>query len=271
MEIKSYYESLPPLKNNFSVKFNHYDQDVLLPHWHEHIELLYFLEGECALVIGGKHYTARVGDTAVVNSGQIHSFTALSPTSYYCMIIYPEFWGDLGGSLPNVKNAVYSDPYVGECMYHINEESKKDDTGSAMMLKAHTYRLMAHLIRTHAEPCATDEERRRERVVHGRLEEVMMYVGEHLSAELSTALLAETCHLTESHFCRFFKRETGKTPMQYVNGLRIERAAVLLSSSDEPISSIAFAVGFHDANYFARVFKTAKGLSPAEYRKKSVR
>lgn len=271
MENKSFYENVPPQKNNFSVKFREYDrQDELLPHWHEHIELLYFLEGECNLIIGGKHYTARVGDTAVVNSGQIHSFRTAKPTRYYCILIYPEFLRDITGDPIYIKNVVYSDPYIGECMYYIKEESEKDDTGSAMMLKSHTYRLMAHLVRNHSAPPSAREDRR-ERAMHGRLEEVMLYVGESYATSLTTARLAAMCYLTESHFCRFFKRQTGKTPMQYVNDLRVERATVLLESTDLPIGSVAASVGFLDANYFARVFKRAKGMSPAEYRRKSIK
>ena len=55
----SLYEKVPPLENNFTVKFMEFErEDDLLPHWHEHLELLYFTEGRCDLIIGGNRLSA---------------------------------------------------------------------------------------------------------------------------------------------------------------------------------------------------------------------
>ena len=75
------------------------------------------------------------------------------------------------------------------------------------------------------------------------------------------------CGITETHFRRLFKSVYGTTPVKFVNGLRVERAAELLADSDIPISEISGMVGYNDVYYFSRMFKKIIGVSPGAYRK----
>ena len=59
----------------------------------------------------------------------------------------------------------------------------------------------------------------------------------------------------------------GKSATDYVNEVRVERAEVLLKSTSETVSEIAASVGFDDVNYFTRVFKKHRGISPGFFRR----
>ena len=72
--------------------------------------------------------------------------------------------------------------------------------------------------------------------------------------------------MSKPHFARVFKRTTGMPPVQFILGIRIERAKELLDFTDMPVTEIAEASGFYDQNYFARTFKKITGVSPTQYR-----
>ena len=80
--------------------------------------------------------------------------------------------------------------------------------------------------------------------------------------------LAEMSHLSTGHFCRLFKRYTFKTPVQYVNGVRLSAAADLLLESGRKELDIALETGFNSLSYFIGVFKQSMGCTPTEFRRR---
>ena len=100
------------------------------------------------------------------------------------------------------------------------------------------------------------------------MDKIFSYIGKHFNEKLTTSQLASMCYLSEGYFCRFFKKATGRTVAEYITEVRVEKASVMLRSTDSTIADIAFNTGFDDANYFARVFRKTTGFSPSCYRKK---
>ena len=64
-----------------------------------------------------------------------------------------------------------------------------------------------------------------------------------------------------------FKKKSGKSVIEYINEVRINRAKSFLEKEDTSIGSIALLVGFGDINYFSRKFKALVGMTPTEYKK----
>ena len=265
----SLYENVPPLKNNFTVKIREYvESSLLIAHWHEHIELLYFLDGGCEMLVGGERFVAKAGDLAVVNSSEVHSFVAVGSARYLCVLIYPAFFSDVDIGGVRIKSHIKKDDFVGDIFSKMWREAGSDDVGADMMLKSHTYNLMAYLVRNFSVPRLTDEEYMKEARQLKRLASVMDMINNSYRDRISTRDLAAAAYMTESHFCRFFKSMTGVSAVRYINDLRIERAALLLIETQDPVSQIAAEVGFEDVNYFSRIFRSLRGMSPTEYRKK---
>lgn len=263
------YEAIPALAKGFPIKVRRYVNSAsLTPHWHEHLELIYFLRGSCRAIVGGRASEVGAGDVIIVNGTEVHSFTVTSgEAEYLCVLIYPDFFRDLDFSGIMIENVIRADTAVGALISDMYREYERGGLSSDMMQKSLAYSLMATLVSEHSAAPLTDRDRDLHKAALTRLDKVLDAVAERYSTHISTADLAELCYISEAHFCRFFKAATGKTALEYINGYRAERAEALLKNTDMSLSEVAEAVGFEDVNYFCRVFKRARGVSPGEFRR----
>ncbi len=100
------------------------------------------------------------------------------------------------------------------------------------------------------------------------LRELQAWIVDHLDADLSVSALAERAHMSERHFARAFKIETGVTPAAYVERLRVERARMLLESTPTPVAAVATQCGFGTVETLRRAFARRVGVSPGAYRER---
>jgi AraC-like DNA-binding protein len=88
----------------------------------------------------------------------------------------------------------------------------------------------------------------------------------HFHEAITLKQVADLVFMSESNFCKFFKKATNTTFSDYLNDLRINEACHLLLSSEENISKIAHDCGFESLSYFNRVFLKKKDQSPSRFR-----
>ncbi len=100
--------------------------------------------------------------------------------------------------------------------------------------------------------------------------QIIAYIKDNLSDEISVSAAARVVHLSESHFSHLFKSELGVSFIDYVNRTRIERAMRLLTETDKNINEIAYEVGINSPNYFSILFKKITKISPNEYRNNKI-
>jgi two-component system response regulator YesN len=80
--------------------------------------------------------------------------------------------------------------------------------------------------------------------------------------------VAKEVFVSPSYFLSLFKQETGSTFVDHLTSLRIDKAKLLLASTEKSIAEIAYEVGFNNPNYFSSTFKKLTGLTAKEYRTK---
>lgn len=85
--------------------------------------------------------------------------------------------------------------------------------------------------------------------------------------EISVKELAAACYLNENYFRALFKKQVGCTPVEYVNGIKLERACLMLETTNLSITEISGRAGFSTISTFNRLFKSVFHKSPSEYRK----
>jgi len=98
------------------------------------------------------------------------------------------------------------------------------------------------------------------------LRKAIDYINEHYTEQITLNDVAENVYVSSYYISRMFKKELGKNFVDYLNGLRMEKAKELLKDPKYKTYLIAELVGIPDAHYFSRLFKKHEGVTPTEYR-----
>ncbi|WP_239615083.1 AraC family transcriptional regulator [Cohnella mopanensis] len=102
----------------------------------------------------------------------------------------------------------------------------------------------------------------------GGIERSIDYMSRNLSEKLDLRTLAGIAEMSCDTYARQFKRKIAHSPLEYLNGLRMEKAKKLLASGDSRVKEVAAEVGFNSEFYFSRMFSRAAGVSPSIYIKR---
>lgn len=94
------------------------------------------------------------------------------------------------------------------------------------------------------------------------------YIDHHYQNELSLDETSRQVNISPYYFSKLFKEEMGQSFIEYVTGIRMEKAKELLETTDKSMKEICNEVGYADPNYFSRTFKKNVGYSPTEYKEK---
>ncbi len=95
------------------------------------------------------------------------------------------------------------------------------------------------------------------------------YIAAHFAGTVTLDEIAAAAGLSTFRIAHLMKEATGKSPLQNVHYLRIQKARTLLESSELSCTEIAYESGFGDQSYFIKLFKKWMGITPAKYRKVS--
>ena len=101
-------------------------------------------------------------------------------------------------------------------------------------------------------------------------EQIKSYIHYHYFEINSLEMIAEHLSLNKIYMERLFKQETGMSVWNYLNDVRMERAAYYLTNLNYPVGDIDELVGIHSRQNFYLLFKKKYGISPSQYRKKAV-
>ena len=99
----------------------------------------------------------------------------------------------------------------------------------------------------------------------GRINGIYNFINDHFREDLTLQKMAAKVNMTPNSFCRYFKRATQKTPIEYLNEFRVNYVCQLLLREDKTIAQCAFESGFNNLANFNRRFKLVTGMTPRQY------
>ncbi|QGQ94857.1 AraC family transcriptional regulator [Paenibacillus psychroresistens] len=255
-------------------------------HWHEETEFLYMQEGTAVFWLGTIKHELQAGDALFIPSGTIHAgFVAdlSTPCLVYAIVFDLNL---LSGRTYDVIQSKYIDPLLEQTLFlpsllkphtfwensliaelvSIVEFFEKKPVAYELLIKAKLYNLFAGFI-ANLQEIPQDQPITTNIYKIERLKKVLQFIDESYPLRIQIKDVASVIAMSEGHFCRFFKAMVRKTPMDYINTVRINQAAKLLSHSDKKVIDIAMEVGFENPSYFIKLFKWHKKCTPSDYRK----
>lgn len=99
-----------------------------------------------------------------------------------------------------------------------------------------------------------------------RVTKCLQHIHENTDKDVSIKQLADMACITEDHLIRIFKKETNSTPLKYIHTKKMEKAQLLLLTTEMPVRDIALELSMDNTSYFNRIFKSYMGKTPTEYR-----
>ena len=99
-----------------------------------------------------------------------------------------------------------------------------------------------------------------------RINDIYDFVHSNFIRAIPLEEIADEVNMTVPAFCRYFKKQSGKTFTQFVNEFRVIHACKLLTEEQKSITDIAFESGFNNFSHFNKLFRAKTNMSPSEYR-----
>lgn len=262
-------------------------------HWHDEMELICFKRGTFPVWHNTREYTVTGPAIMCIHAGEIHSLILKKDCQESAIVFnlnilsfehYDAIQAKLIGPLLdgrlkmplfiNNDEAVFS--RIKDCYENMEQRLKEMNTGTNgdelirnaayLQIKALLLQMLAILYQN-GYFSSLKKEKQEDEYRIARLKTVIGHINKNYTAPVRLDELAGLVNMNPQYFCRYFKENIGKTITEYINELRIEKAAEALSETDDKIIDIAQNTGFENTSYFIRRFKTEKGMTPSEYRK----
>lgn len=252
----------------------------MMCHWHVEYELIRIISGSLCLKIDERDFHLTKGDAILIHGGNLHSGEP-DDCIYECLVFGINPLISLAGCRDELaplltNNAFISRPYRYETDGEIRDaidsffDAVSDEkSGYKLASISCLYRIFSLIV----EKQLYSEKRSREKTPENRyiisFKNVIAWLEEHYSENITLEDLAEIAGFSPKYFCRLFGKMTGRSPIDYLNCYRVDRASDMLVETEKSIIDIAAECGFYDLSYFVKVFKKYKGIPPGQYRKRS--
>jgi AraC-like DNA-binding protein/mannose-6-phosphate isomerase-like protein (cupin superfamily) len=276
-----------PVAKKYSVIVQEEKQAYFYNHLHRHNEtqITWIVKGAGTLIIGNYMQPFKGGDIYIIGANQPHIFKNEpayfekdSTLEVHAITIFFNHEGVLQPmfdlpEMKEIKKFVESTIFglqapvdrLNEIITHILTIQKEIDgyrVGSFVKLlqllaEIKDWKIMTTISANHA---FSD--------VEGiRMNNIYQFTMENYAENIKLQQVAELAFLTPEAFCRYFKKHTRKTYINFLNEIRINEACKKIFAGDfDSIASVAYDSGFKSAISFNRVFKQITGKSPLQYR-----
>lgn len=240
-------------------------------HRHDYVEIEYLVSGRLEHELNGCKTNFGPGDCWCLDSYDLHMFTVTEPVKIHNICIDVSTVSDavteLLGSIPFPLTGHMSDEVLTkvvslfEKLYTVSLEETayagERATAYLLLILVHIFENSEHQL---DKPAPAG---------YKHVARAIEYISAHYYEPLTLGGVAAEVHLSPNYFSKLFCEVSGKTFIDYLTYIRINRAKELLSGTDVSVTAAALDSGFGSFSSFSRTFIKHVGCTPTEYRKRA--
>lgn len=246
-------------------------------HWHDECEFIYIESGNAIIRIGVESFELKKGECAFVKADTLHSISTKNQDNFcfYAVVFHPSLIFtdfDICSKYLSPKYIINShfssNPVEGKvikmikllCNSYMNKSFAYE-----LKIKSYLYSIFSHIFEHnlyHKESLSGNQK------TVEKLEKVIKYIHANCHTYITVEELANVSGYSISHFSRFFKDLTGKTPIEYINRQRVYSACDKLKHTELSVLEVGLECGFENVGYFIKTFKKYTDFTPYQYKQK---
>ena len=276
------YEKIDvPHNNSFITRTMKMDPHSDKIHFHKNFELNYITSGFGRRIVGSNISSYAPGDMVLLGPNISHCWEVIEPgadghgecvvTHFYENILVSDFFNipELEDVVNLLKEAEYGIQFTGDVAAEAAESLKRMNSLKGLekyieMLNVFNLLISIDERKLLALPSEIPENNEKYRE---QIDKIYEYVFQNLENGINLIEAANLVYMEPSSFCRYFKKKTNQTFMEYVKRVRIGISARLLAETDKQITQICFESGYNNLANFNHYFKQVMNKTPSEYRK----
>lgn len=281
MQYINYRESWQRGTVDFPFEYHHitptHPQYIMALHWHVEFEIVRILSGTFQLSIDELEYTVEKGSVIFIPAGSVHSGLPRSCT-YECIVFDMNMLMNKNDSCCRLIRKiidheiepayVYTESYndIHQYAWSMFDAIASRKEGYQLVVLGSLYQVIGTVFSNqYYNPAPEQPPRNHKRII--QLKTALEFMESSYNKQITLEEMSGSVDMSPKYFCRFFHEMTHRTPIDYLNYYRIERACYQLMTTDQSITEVAYSSGFNDLSYFIKTFKKYKGTTPKQYLK----
>lgn len=254
-------------------------------HWHKEFQFVLVTEGQVQYTVESETFVLKTGQGVFINSNLLHTSASYKcdNSTLICFDIKPSllqlnpYLDDKYIQLITSPNQfsylklIEEDGWQKDIVEHLKKMEviyEKEDYSYELSFISHLLEILSLILR-HVSP-----DRFVEKLAghsNDRIKNMVTYIHNHYSEKVTLDDIAKAGNISRSECCRFFKKMTRLTPIEYLTNYRLNQSVYLLENIQLSITEIAVEVGFSSTSYFIHKFKQHIGYTPKEFQQSFIR
>ena len=245
--------------------------------WHSHpgLELTFMEKGRGKRFVGDHTGIFHAGDLVLLGPNQPHTWKNKGSGGYHAHVLHfspsilkpyadiPEFRKIISLCGRAGTGLVFKGPGVGKAGTMLADLQRTEGTQQLM-----AFMKLFHTLSTlEVTPLSRKNHMRRPSRNDSREYQTLYYIHRNWDKDPQVSEISAQLGMTESAFCHFFKRMTGRSFSDCISDIRVNRICEDLLAGDQPMPVVAAQAGFRNISYFNREFRKRTGMTPLAFRK----
>ena len=265
---------------DFPLEFHHVSENhpqYQMPiHWHVEFEIIRVLEGELSLTLDEQNLTISKDCAVLIPAGAVHAGTPQDGCIYECIVFDMNMLMNKSDSCCKLIKKIINHEIelklnfsnfcdnIHKIIWTLFNTISSKNLGYDLIVQGCLYQFIGEIFeQKYYQETPVHTPRDLKRIV--QLKQALEFIESSYDTQISLQEISDSVNMSPKYFCRFFQEMTHRTPFDYLNYYRIERACYQLLTTNQTITEVAYSCGFNDLSYFIKTFKKYKGITPKKY------